>query len=173
MNRFLKRNEDSELERELRRNRPQLRAEFLQMLSDRVESQSRLRRSLRPRIAAVAVASAAMLAAVAAFGGVGYAATGIHDVVVSAAKVVGVAAKGDHKKSGDSKSQGDKKSGGDNKGAKGDNGGKPDDKEYGHKKKVCHNPGTHQQTIEVADNAVAVHLAHGDYLGECKKNGRS
>ena len=47
--------------------------------------------------------------------------------------------------------------------------GKPDDKEYGHKKKICHDKGPRQQTIEVSDNAVPAHLAHGDTLGECPK----
>jgi hypothetical protein len=169
LNRFFKRGKDSELERELRRNRPQPRDEFVQMLSNRVERESRLRRSLRSRIAGVAVASAVMLAAVGAFGGIGYAANGVKDVVKVATSVV-VAAKGDAKKSGgDNKSgNGDNKGGNDNKG-KGDDGGKPDDKQYGHKKKICHEPGPHQRTIEVGDDAVPAHLAHGDYLGECKK----
>lgn len=183
MNSFFKRGKDSELERELRRNRPQPRDEFVQMLSNRVERESRLRRSLRSRVAGVAVASAVMLAAVGAFGGIGYAANGVKDVVKVAQSVV-VAAKGDTKKSnsdnkggkGDNKGgNGDNKGGnGDNKGGngnnngKGDNGGKPDDKQYGHKKKICHEPGPHQRTIEVGDDAVPAHLAHGDYLGECK-----
>jgi hypothetical protein len=173
LNRFFKRGKDSELERELRRNRPQPRDEFVQMLSKRVERESRLGRSLRSRIAGVAVASAVMLAAVGAFGGIGYAANGVKDVVKVAKSVV-VAAKGDAKKSGgdnkgDNKSgNGDNKGGNDNKG-KGDDGGKPDDKQYGHKKKICHEPGPHQRTIEVGDDAVPAHLAHGDYLGECKK----
>ena len=181
MNRFFKRGKDSELERELRRNRPQPRDEFVQMLSNRVERESRLGRSLRSRIAGVAVASAVMLAAVGAFGGIGYAANGVKDVVKVAKSVV-VAAKGDAKKSGgdnkgnnkgDNKGDnkggnGDNKGGNDNKG-KGDDGGKPDDKQYGHKKKICHEPGPHQHTIEVGDDAVPAHLAHGDYLGECRK----
>jgi hypothetical protein len=162
LNRFFKRGKDSELERELRRNRPQPRDEFVQMLSNRVERQSRLGRSLRSRIAGVAVASAVMLAAVGAFGGIGYAANGVKDIVKVAKSVV-VAAKGDAKKSG-----GDNKGGNGDKG-KGDNGGKPDDKQYGHKKKICHEPGPHQRTIEVGDDAVPAHLAHGDYLGECRK----
>ena len=164
MNRFFKRGKDSELERELRRNRPQARDEFVQMLSNRVERESRFSRSFRSRIAGVAIASAVMLAALGAFGGISYAANGVKDVV-NVAKSVVVAAKGD-----DKKSNGDTK-GSDNKGdkGKGDDGGKPDDKQYGHKKKICHEPGPHQRTIEVGDDAVPAHLAHGDYLGECKK----
>jgi hypothetical protein len=161
VNRFFKRGKDSELERVLRRNRPQARDEFVQMLSNRVERESRVRRGLRSRIAGVAVASAVMLAAVGAFGGIGYAANGVKDVVKVAKSVV-VAAKGEDKKSG-----GNNKGGGDNNG-KGDDGGKPDDKQYGHKKKICHHPGVHQETIEVSDNAVPAHLAQGDSLGECK-----
>jgi hypothetical protein len=168
LNRFFKRGKDSELERELRRNRPQPRDEFVQMLSNRVERESRLGRSLRSRIAGVAIASAVMLAAVGAFGGIGYAANSVKDVVKVAKSVV-VAAKGDDKKSNGDNKGGDNKGGGD-KGGKGDDGGKPDDKEYGHKKKICHNPGPHQETIEVSDNAVPAHLAHGDSLGECTKH---
>lgn len=33
---------------------------------------------------------------------------------------------------------------------------------------LCHNPGPYQVPIEVAPEAVQAHLAHGDYLGECK-----
>jgi hypothetical protein len=168
LNKFFKRGKDSELERELRRDRPQPRDEFVQMLSNRVERESRFGRSFRSRIAGVAIASAVMLAALGAFGGISYAANGVKDVV-NVAKSVVVAAKGnDTKSNGDNKGgSGDNKGNGDNKG-KGNDGGKPDDKQYGHKKKICHEPGPHQRTIEVGDDAVPAHLAHGDYLGECK-----
>jgi len=172
---IFKRGKDSELERELRRNRPQPRDEFVQMLSKRVERESRLPRSLRSRIAGVAVASAVMLAAVGAFGGIGYAANGVKDVVKVAKSVV-VAAKGDAKKSGGDTRAVTKtraaaattKPAAPTK-ARATTVAKPDDKQYGHKKKICHEPGPHQRTIEVGDDAVPAHLAHGDYLGECKK----
>jgi len=38
---------------------------------------------------------------------------------------------------------------------------------------ICHNPELNPQTIEVAEEAVASHLAHGDYLGPCENTKES
>jgi hypothetical protein len=170
--RFLKRHSESDLETRLRQSRPQPRAELMQRLSDHVAESRPRRRSTRGAIAVVGVAIVVMLALFGAFGGVGYAASAAKDVVVAAKNVV--VAPVETKKadtqlnnnagatSSNTNGQGnDQKQNGTNEG------GKPDDKEYGHKTTICHNPGPHQQTLEVSDNAVPAHLAHHDYLGAC------
>jgi hypothetical protein len=164
---FFKRTE-SDLERELRRHRPEPRSEFLNMLSDRLHE--RPRRRLGARLGAVAFATAVMLAALGAFGGMSYAATSAHEVV-SAVKAVIVAPVVSGKSSeGSKKSEGDKTPSGKGEDSKGkDDGSKPDSDEYGKKVKVCHNPGRNQHTIEVSANAVPALVAHGDYVGECRR----
>jgi hypothetical protein len=79
----------------------------------------------------------------AAFGGIGYAATSIKEAV-SVAKAVVVQPRG-RKRSPATPSRG------------------------ATTRAAATNPGPDQQTIEVADNAVPTLLAHGDYLGECRK----
>jgi len=169
LNGFFRRNRGSDLERELRRNRPQPRDEFLQMLSDRIEGEPRRapRRTTGARLAVVGVATAVLLAALSAFGGIGYAAAAVTSVAGTFRTVVFTPLESSNKSEGDKKSEGHKRDEGDKKDEKG---GKADDDQYGHKKKICHNPGPHQQTIEVSNDAVAVHLAHGDYLGKCKQS---
>lgn len=174
MKRFLKRQSESALETQLRRDRPQPPAELMQRLTDRVVDDSRRHRRPRARIAAAGIALIAVLAAFSAFGGIGYAANAIKTVVVTAKTVIVAPLEAKKPDSNNTQSQnnqqGNNNKGGNNNDNKGgDDGGKPDDKEYGHKKKVCHNPGPHQQTLEVSDNAVPALLGHGDYLGECHR----
>ena len=165
MKRFLKRKDGSDLEAQLRRDRPEPPAELMQKLTDRVVEDSRQHRRPRARIAAVGIALAAMLAAFGAFGGIGYAANAIKTAVVTAKTVVVAPLQANTPKSNNTQNQNN----GQNNNNNNQGGGNPDDKEYGHTTKICHKPGRHQQTLDVSDNAVPAHLAHGDYLGACHK----
>jgi len=151
-----------DIERRLRKERPQPRDEFVTMLAERVEGRTR-RRTGRARFALVAAVTAAFAVALATTGGFAYAASAAKTVAV-AAKVV-VAAPVSVVRSETSDAKPDSKPAP----AKDGSGGKPDDDQYGHKKHVCHKPGKDQETLVVTDNAVPAHLAHGDYLGDCKK----
>jgi hypothetical protein len=179
--RFRKARGNEDLEARLRQERPEPGTDFVQRLAAHISNQTQpsIRRAARGRIAVVAVALAVIASVFGAFGGIGYAASAVKTAAV-AVKTVVVAptpasptvspssAKSDDKKSdgkGDDKKGDDKKS--DGKGD--DKGDKPADKEYGHKTTLCHNPGPHQQTLEVSDNAVPAHLGHGDYLGACHR----
>lgn len=155
-----------DIERRLRKERPQPRDEFVTMLAERVEGHTR-RRTGRARLALVAAVTAAFAVAVATTGGFAYAASAAKTVVVAAKVVVGAPVSVVKSETSDAKA--DSKPASAPAPAKDGTGGKPDDDQYGHKKHVCHKPGKHQETLVVADNAVPAHLAHGDYLGDCKK----
>ena len=91
MRRFWKRGDG--LERELRAQRPEPRKEFLRALESRM-SGDRYRRPARSlRVGLVGALTAAMLVALAAFGGLGYAATGVSHAVTAATHVVAPAHK--------------------------------------------------------------------------------
>jgi hypothetical protein len=82
------RKRDDGLERELRRLRREPRPEFVQAVVNRIQG-DRYRRPKRPWRLGLAVAlTAAMVAALAAFGGLGYAASGVSHAVESAVHVV-------------------------------------------------------------------------------------
>jgi hypothetical protein len=87
LNLFMRQNE-SDLEAELRRSRPQPQPEFLALLADRVGS--RQRRATRPalRLAVAGGLTAVLLIALAAVGGLGAAAAGVK---AAATAVSGVA----------------------------------------------------------------------------------
>jgi hypothetical protein len=115
---------------------------------ERVGPAPRRRHPSRGRIA-FAGALVTGLVAFGALGGIGEAATTAKNAYVGSKFVVFVPFGGFH----DSH----------------DDGGKPDDKQYGHHKHMCHHPGSHQETMDVSDWAVAAFLAHGDYLGRCHR----
>ncbi len=86
MKRFWKRGDG--LERELRAQRPEPRMEFLRALESRM-SGDRYRRPARSlRVGLVGALTAAMLISLAAFGGLGYAASGVSHAVSAATHVV-------------------------------------------------------------------------------------
>jgi hypothetical protein len=165
MKHFFERREGSDLERRLRRNRPEPRPEFLAMLSDRIEDRPRRRREASIRIVLVGAVTAVMLVAMSAVGGLAYAASAVQSVAKDV-KVVVVAPITAVKTivNSNSTTGGGGNTGG---GSKGDKGGKPDDHEYGHKDHICHKPGKDQQEMDVDHNALAAHLGHGDKIGPC------
>jgi hypothetical protein len=85
---FWKRHEELDLEGELRAARPEPRPEFLQMLSERVGERRRSYRGVRMALAASVAAM--LLVAVAAVGGIGYAASAGHQIVKVASSVANV-----------------------------------------------------------------------------------
>jgi len=140
---FFKRGDD--LERELRRNRPEPRAEFLATMVDRV---SRERRSTAPRmrLGFAGALTAMIVLSMAAFGGLGYAATAVHSVAHVATKIVAPAK---HKSAVKPLSAASA--------------------QYGAPTKICHFDGKgrgHDLTVDAS--AVPAHLAHGDHRGNCR-----
>jgi len=190
MKHFFERRTGSDLERRLHRNRPDPRPEFLTMLSDRIEDRPRHRRGVSMRLVLVGAVTAVMLFAMSAVGGFAYAASACQSVahgarVVAAAPVAAFYSfvssdsnkKGNSGNKGNKGNQGNQGNQGDqgNQGNQGGQGGQGDDghhghdHEYGHKQHICHNPGPRQQDLDVDANAVPAFLAHGDYLGGCRK----
>jgi hypothetical protein len=145
-----KRDELFELERELRARRPEPRHEFARALEHRVH-QSRYR-SPAPafRLGLAAAVTAAMLVALAAVGGLSYAASTVTQVAQVATRLV------------QPQSQ---------TGAAGPNAAS---QQYGKKVLVCAvQPNGKQHTISISKNAVASYLARHPkaYLGACMSEG--
>ena len=88
MAKFWKRHGGLDLEGELRAARPEPRPEFLQMLSERVGERRRSYRGVRMALAASV--AAVLLVAVAAVGGIGYAASAGKHIVKAASSVANV-----------------------------------------------------------------------------------
>jgi hypothetical protein len=141
---FWKRHRGFDLEGELRSARPEPRPEFLQMVSERVDARRRSYRGLRVSLAASVVL--AMIVAVAAIGGIGYASSGLHNVYKTATAIVKPhAPKVVHKTAAADQYPGEKKV------------------------KVCHNG----HVITISQSALAAHKRHGDAgpLTSSAKNG--
>jgi hypothetical protein len=85
-------NRRDDLERRLRAERPKPREEFLDALETRIHD-SRYRPGRTLRVGVAVAVSGGMLAALAGFGGLGYAATGVSHAVKSAVHVVAPAHK--------------------------------------------------------------------------------
>jgi hypothetical protein len=138
----VKRFRDDDLERRLRRGRPEPREDFVHSLAERVHDDRRRSRRGAFRVAFVGVLTAAMLAALASVGGLGYAAGSAK----SAWHVV--THKATHKATNRDQSRRTRT---------------PAAFEYGGKVLMCHNG----NTIFVSENAVPAHLRQGDTIGPC------
>lgn len=77
-----------QLERELRAQRPEPRADFLHALESRIRSEGQRLPSRRLRLGLAAALTVGLIAAVGAFGGLSYAATGVTHAVHAATHVV-------------------------------------------------------------------------------------
>jgi len=86
MTRFWKHGD--QLERELRAQRPTPRTDFLHSLESRIVGEGRGRPARRLRVGVAVALSVGMLSALGAFGGLGYAATGVTHAVQAAAHAV-------------------------------------------------------------------------------------
>jgi len=76
------------LERELRAQRPEPRADFLHALESRIRSEGQWLPSRRLRLGLASALTVATVTAVGAFGGLGYAATGVTNAVQAATHIV-------------------------------------------------------------------------------------
>jgi hypothetical protein len=76
------------LERELRASRPEPRNEFLSALESRISREGGRQRAGSFRLGLAGAVTAAMVISLAAFGGLGYAATGVKSAVHTAVHVV-------------------------------------------------------------------------------------
>ena len=79
---------EDKLERELRAQRPEPRAEFMQSLESRVVGKAYRRPARSFRLGLAAALTVGMLVALASFGGLSYAATGVSHAVKAATHVV-------------------------------------------------------------------------------------
>ena len=136
MSKFFNRGDD--LERELRRNRPEPRAEFLAALVGR-ERRSTARRL---RVGFAGALTAAMVTALASFGGLSYAASGVESVARVATKIV------TPKKPSKPHATQQLSSAA---------------AQYPEKVTICHRG----HTITISQNALPAHIAHGDSVGAC------
>ena len=176
---------NGDLDRRLRRERPEPHDEFVSSLVHRLRSDPTPRRA-GWRIAFAGGFTALLVVAFALTGGIGYAANAVHGGTTAVTDLVtgpsnpGQASKGDN---ANNANKGDNA----NKGGNGNNGDKSntpstDTNSSGQgssqgegKTTVCHVPPgnpDNPQTITVGDSAVADHLANhpGDSLGPCSED---
>lgn len=131
-----------DLEQELRAGRPEPRPELLAMIGERVDG-ARSRGNGRVRIAFGAGLTAAMLAAIATVGGVGYASSAAHKVAKSVVRISHVS----RPRVVSNTSAAD---------------------QYGRKVNVCHKG----KVITISESALAGHRAHGDKVTTAKKGSK-
>jgi ferric-dicitrate binding protein FerR (iron transport regulator) len=135
-------NRKRDLATRLRTERPQPSSEFLASVEDRVRSGRQRSRGRRFQLAFAGGLTAALVAALASVGGVGYAASGVTAVANVATDLVS----GSTQQSSNTNVS--------NSSA---------DFQYGHKFLVCHNG----VTIFIDQSALNAHLRQGDTLGPC------
>ena len=134
--------EHRDLEAALRANRPVPRDEFVATLTERIGSTPEPRRYGSLRLGLVGGLTAAMLVALASFGGLGYAAAGAASAADKLQRVAGPATV-------------ERSSAQD---------------QYSRRVTICHRTGSQRnprQTITVSENAVPAHTRHGDTVGPC------
>jgi hypothetical protein len=143
---FFRRRRELEAQERLLRGRPEARADFVEMLADRELRRWGARR--RPaRLVLAGAFSAAVLVALAATGGLGYAASAVQSATHAATRVF----EPNKPRAVDQNAASD---------------------QYGHKVKMCHEG----HTILVSKGSVAARLRRGDKLGPCTMlchNGRT
>jgi hypothetical protein len=142
MGNFLKRGDD--LERRLRRNRPEPRKEFLASMVERV---GRGRRSTAPRLRLgfAGALTAMIVVSLGAFGGLSYAASAVQSVAHVVTKVVTPSKPLPAKQLSSAGAQ------------------------YPKQVTICHFDGNGKgHTITVGAASVPAHVAQGDHVGACK-----
>jgi hypothetical protein len=145
VSKFFQRGDD--LGRELRRNRPEPRTEFLASMVERV---GRERRSTtrRMRLGFAGALTAMIVISLGAFGGLSYAASAVESVAHVAAKVVTPSKPSKPLPAKQLSSAG---------------------AQYPKQVTICHFDGKGRgHTITVGAASVPAHVAHGDHVGACK-----
>lgn len=179
-----RRDRRDQFHRQLESERPQPPDEFVSAVADRVASE-RVRHGAGWRPAFAVGLTAALVAAFALTGGIGYAASAVQEGTSAVtALVVGpskadkadkaTTSKGTSQANGQSttSTSAANTSGANSQGVQTSSARK----QYQEKVVICHippgNPGN-AHTISVSPNAVPAHLAHGDTLGPCPNGPRS
>lgn len=142
---FRSRKEHRDLEAALRANRPVPREDFVASLAERIDSAPQPRRYGSLRLGLAGGLTAAMLVALASFGGLGYAAAGAASAAEKIQRVASPAGPATVERSSAQD-------------------------QYSRKVTICHRTGSKKnptQTITVSENAVPAHLRHGDTIGPC------
>lgn len=168
---FWKERRETDLERQLRAQRPQPRTELVRLLGHESATQrSWSRRSLIPRIVLVGAVTVAIAASLGATGAVGYATKSVqafsHSVlnVVQSPSTSSKGGKTDGSQFGNNGNGNDKGGGNGNGGGDGDgHGHHPFHHEYGHKVPICHDG----QVIYVPPREYFYRLLHGDKPAPC------
>ena len=149
MRRRFKRDTTAWVEHELRHHRPEPGDDFVRELTGRISADTSRRTTRGLRIAFAGALTSLLVAAFAAFGGIGYAASAAKGVAQTAQKVVAPDAKTRPVQS-----------------AAAD--------QYVGKVTICHHTGSKKHpfvTITISRNALDAHLAHGDTIGPCPTTG--
>ncbi len=168
---FLRRRDD--LERRLRRERPQPRAELVRLLTQRLQPGRSAGRPNRARLGLAAAVSAATVVSLGAFGGLGYAASSVGDVVHVAKVVVVPVRHAKHATPRRTKAPRAHARPHATKPAKTSVAPTSHTRrksftsaaaQYGSMVELCHNG----HVITVGQEVEKAHLAHGDTVGKCK-----
>jgi hypothetical protein len=145
MRRRFRRDTTAWVERELRHHRPEPRETFIRELTARISADTPRRPARTLSIAFAGGLTSLLLVALAAFGGIGYAASAAKGVAETAHKVVAPKAQTASSQS-----------------AAAD--------QYVGKVTICHRTGSVKHpfvTITISASALQAHLDHGDHLGPC------
>ncbi|MGZ4360048.1 MAG: hypothetical protein ACXVZW_09740 [Gaiellaceae bacterium] len=164
-----KKRRETELERELRAQRPQPRAELVQLLCRESATAQRSLRGLFPRIALVGAVTVVLAASLGAAGAVGYATKSVHALSTSVLHVVQSPSTLLHSGKTNGSQFGNKGNGNGQLGGDGDDHGRdPFHREYDHRVPICH----HGQVVFVPSREYFYRLLHGDTPAPCHRRHR-
>jgi hypothetical protein len=168
---FSQRGSDSfDVERELSSNRPAARPELARTIVARINKEGRPFRVGSLRLGFAAGLTAAMLLALAGFGGLGDIASAAKGTASTIQQVMNSPEPSSVNSRGSGNSRDEANSpGGSNSGDVGLS-SSASANQYGNSVVICHRPPgnpDNRHTLIVGESAVAAHLAHGDTIGAC------